>query len=97
MKLLISVFIVFSVAVFAYAEMENGMSNKCSQRVQLHNHKDKISNAFSQLNVRLKRLFSLNLLLVTRYLFENTMRTLQSLFLKDVYQFIAAALTVKVV
>ena len=51
MKLLIGVFIVFSVAAFAYAEMENGTSNKCSQRAQLHNHKDKISNASSQLDV----------------------------------------------
>ena len=51
MKLLIGVFIVFSVAAFAYAEMENGTSNKCSQRAQLHNHNDKISNASSQLNV----------------------------------------------
>ena len=51
MKLLIGVFIVFSVAAFAYAEMENGMSNKCSQRTRLHIHKGKISNAFCQLNV----------------------------------------------
>ena len=51
MKLLIGVFIAFSVAAFAYAEMENGMSNKCSQRTRLHIHKGKITNAFSQLNV----------------------------------------------
>ena len=51
MKLLIGVFIAFSLAALAYAEMENGMSNKCSQRTRLHIHKGKISNAFCQLNV----------------------------------------------
>ena len=51
MKLLIGVFIAFSLATLAYAEMENGMSNKCSQRTRLHIHKGKISNAFCQLNV----------------------------------------------
>ena len=51
MKLLIGVFIAFSLAALAYAEMENGMSNKCSQRTRLHIHKGKISNTFCQLNV----------------------------------------------
>lgn len=51
MKLLIGVFIAFSLAALADAEMENGMSNKCSQRTRLHIHKGKISNAFCQLNV----------------------------------------------